>query len=829
MSDIDKALENFNKYREKFESYKQKDLSEEDTRSKIIDTILLQILSWTEDDIEREGYVNKGYYDYKLSIPGTSLILEAKKDFLEFELPKNHNTVSATALLKGCKSLIDQLRRYLPEAGTPFGIITNGRQFIIGKFINTDGTDWKRNKILIFNGFEDIHERFIDFYNNLSRNNVIKNGGFEFLLNQQVKKGEIVKSSFTDKENEISRNFLSSEIKPLIDHIFGEIYSGPDELDDELIKECFVENIEIKKNRSEIERIFEDMPPQLDNVIPARNVDSVTSQIEDEIGDQSKINKLLAPPKPIIIVGSKGAGKSTFIHYLFKQQLSKHTLKTHPYVYVDFRQYYNQDKTFDPKLIAKDILEGIYASNEKLQLHTRKVLNKIYYKDIKRNDESIWHYYKENNSDLYNEKISNFFEEKTNNHQLHLAYLSKYLISEQRKRILIVIDNADQYDMSVQEKVFLYANSLHKQTNCAVIISMREGYYYKWRYKPPFDAYDSNVYHISAPKYGEVLQKRIDYTLKKLNIGNKSKGELKQGYKIEFSNQEIIEFMSGLKKSFFNDLNSKIIDFMNYSTFPDIREGLRLFKMFLISGYTNVEEYILRERFSGDSQIPIPIHEFIKAIGLYNKLYYNHDFSIIVNLFYPCPNSCDHFLKCRILRYLLNKFEQGGNANKFEQYSVILNEFIEAGYNVKNIRLELLELLETDLIDSENIISDTDLKDIRLEGVNISISPKGYYYYKILKNSFHYIDLILQDTLVFNPEHLSNIRDSFPDTTKEGKRSLKGRLKTVLNFMSYLKDEEKNESVNIITKYGSITEEIFNEGLKSDIEKIKKNIVERKD
>src|SRR5690606_908810 len=119
---------------------------------------------------------------------------------------------------------------------------------------------------------------------------------------------------------------------------------------------------------------------------------------------------------------------------------------------------------------------------------------------------------------------------------------------------------------------------------CGTVISLREGYYYKWRLSPPFDAYESNVYHVTAPKYAEVLQKRIDFTLEKITLERNTIGEAGPGSKMEITNQSVIEFLSGLKNSLFSEHNSSLLDFLSYTTYPNIREGLKIFKQFLTSG-----------------------------------------------------------------------------------------------------------------------------------------------------------------------------------------------------------------------------------------------------
>jgi len=828
MNNIDEAYKDFKKFISEFDDLLTKDLSESDTRSKIIDSLLINILGWKEIDIEREGYAREGYFDYLLTLPGQKIIIEAKRNFKEFTLPSRHTLTSLNTLYNSNKDVIKQIRKYLSEVGTPLGIITNGKQYIISRFINTDGKDWKKNQALIFDGFQDIDERFIEFYNNLSRPNILDNGGFKFQLHDIDDTGQIVLSSISSRENEISRNVLSSQIITLINYIFGEIYTQSDTLDIEFIKECFIENKEIKKNRSEIERLFSDLPPQLEKVVKARNTNNIANQIEEEITKSEISIRDITPPNPIIIVGAKGAGKTTFINHLLKQRFNNSLIKNHPPVYIDFREYFNYEKSFEPEKISQEILDKIYKSNEKLELHSLKVLKRIYIDEIKKNDESIWKWYKENDDKVYQQKLSDYLSEKIEDKINHLLHLSIYMIKERRMRFTIVIDNADQFDMKIQESVFLFANSLNRKARCAVILSLREGYFYKWKDKPPFDAYESNVYHITAPQYGEVLQKRIDYTLKQLTIDGKTFGETKKGHKLEIDVQSIIEFLFGLKNSILGDENKKIVDFLNYSTYPNIREGLNLFKTFLISGYTNVEEYILRERFSKEKKVTVPIHEFIKAVGLNNKLYYNHEISSIKNIFYPTANSRNHFIKSRLLKYLSNKHKQGGRVGKFELFSDIVDVFVSAGYNSNIIQMELIELIKLELIDSEEHLSDTDITELDFRSINVSISPKGHYYINTLKNHFHYIELILQDTPIFNKKIYSSIKKYFPRADKNGNRPIDKRMKNVIDFMKYLQEEEENESAYIIKTYGDLTQEIFDNGLSMDIAKIEKYLAARK-
>ncbi len=824
--DINTSYEKFIETISNFEAFQKENISESDTRSKVIDKFFIEILGWDEIHIRREGHVNNGYFDYQFNIPSFNFIVEAKKNFKEFVIPENipnSKKVKITLIYNQNTELIDQIRGYLVDVSLQYGVLTNGNQFIIGKFINDDGKPWKENYVMVFNGLEDIKNNYQLFYDNLSFEGVNKAKMIStFKITPKDSFHKTILSSLIDKNKEIVRNSLSVNLSKEIERIFGEIYSSSNEDNVNLIKECFIENKETQKNRAELNGLFDDLPPDLENIIPARNMDSMVNQIDEEIKNE-RITLRESPPKPIIIVGSKGAGKTTFINHLFKAKLKGDTLSHFPYVYIDLIKYFRTNENLDTTKIAKNIITEISEKYTEFNIYSREVLTRIYIDEIKNNDKGVWKLLKEENNIEYQKMLSSFFEEKLKNYEDHLDALSIYLIKERRKRLIIIIDNSDHYSDDIQKDAFLYITSLNKRAYCGVFISLREGYYYKWRNQPPFNAFESNVYHVTAPRYSEILQKRIDYTINNLDfVGNISGAT--DSKKFDLSLDRIKTFFQTVKESLFDNDNSKIIDFLYYTTFPNIREGLRLFKTFLVSGYTNVEEYILRSEFSRDERNlnTIPIHEFIKSIGLTNRLYYNREYSIIINLFNPEDDSNDHFIKLWILRILCKKLEEGGSSNKYYQKDVFVKELANYGYDIDLIHNALKFLIRFEFIETDNIISDVAWEDLPKNDFNISITSKGYYYINELISYFYYIDLVLQDTLIFNEEDYNTIKASFPLADDNGRRNLQKRLETAELFLDYLRKEEEKQSNALLEEYGSIVDFIYANGMTKEIERIKK-------
>jgi predicted type IV restriction endonuclease len=135
---IDKSKAEFEKFKVEYAKYSNDDISESDTRSKLLDIVLKNVLGWNEENIERERYVKVGYYDYLMKLPSFQFVIEAKKNLKQLNFPVSHKSTSLNSIYVANKEVIDQIRNYLIEVGLQSGVISNGTQYIIGKFVNID-------------------------------------------------------------------------------------------------------------------------------------------------------------------------------------------------------------------------------------------------------------------------------------------------------------------------------------------------------------------------------------------------------------------------------------------------------------------------------------------------------------------------------------------------------------------------------------------------------------------------------------------------------------------------------------------------------------------
>lgn len=816
---VEVAQAEFEKFCSSIDILLAENLSESDTRSKIVDFILFNVLGWDENDVRREGKTDTGYFDYKVKTPSTQFVIEAKRVFKEFVFPRNHKKASISALKKGNEDVIAQVRGYLVGESLMYGVVSNGKQFIIGKFVNVDGSDWEKNICKLYDGLDDIKERFIEFYNDLSKNAIV-DAGIDFSWGDSIDVKTILET-LPEKDKELIRNDLSAGLRPIIENVFGEIYKA-DTLDNkELIENCFVKNSEIRKNASEINSLFSDSIPALAGAVQVTATDAMAATITEEITSYPVSNEgAYEPPKPIVIVGAKGAGKTTFINYLFKSSMSEDVRRNWPLVYLDFRKYDNGMS--DRNVIYEDILSKLDENYPYLELYEERILKAIYHKEIAKNDRGLWKFYKKSNNDKYEDKLAEFFEECLKNTEAHLIKISEFLIQSRKMRLCVIIDNADQLDIEVQGDVYLFAQSLNRRVKCAVIVALREGYYYKWRNRPPFDAFANNVYHVTAPPYKEVLQRRIDYALNKFNLNQLAQGEF-HDKRISISSDKIKGFLNTLSETLFNNRNSDMLKYLEQTSYPNIRLGLEAFKNFLISGHTKVSTYILT------NQNYIPIWEFVKAVALDNKMYYNHEQSVVSNIFYPAPGSQYVFIKISILKYLNNRSNTEFGVDKHVLIEALLEDFELNGCSRKTVLKELNQLLVYRLIDTDEATLDTDFNSGLDDTVKYKLSSKqriclslcGSYYLNDLINSMHYFELVLQDTPIYNEPLFTELRSVFPKSDANGNRDLSMRKEAVECFLKYLKHQEAKELSNKAKV--SIVSEILTYGLARDLRGI--NIV----
>ncbi len=300
-------------------------LSEADTRSKVIDPLFTKCLNWEETDFLREEHDNAGYVDYVFKIRNmNSFVVEAKRNGKSFIIPVSFNfrrRFSIGGVISKDKAIRDaliQTQKYCVAHGTRYGVITNGDQYIIFEAIKSGGI-WEDGNCVVFYNHDDISRHFNEFWNILSKDGVEKNSFLEIVSR------EIEEMTFTRPIDNViiknikePRNALYRYISPMIDYAFQEI-TNPEKLD--MLKRCYVYEEEFGEVDKYLEKEFAYVVPTLYDLEDIKKIvqDKKGSGVfqKDFYRNIEKLGKGYGEPILLLLLGSIGSGKTTFIHRFF--------------------------------------------------------------------------------------------------------------------------------------------------------------------------------------------------------------------------------------------------------------------------------------------------------------------------------------------------------------------------------------------------------------------------------------------------------------------------------------------------------------------------------
>ena len=153
--------------------------NEAETRLKLIDQVITQVLGWEREDLSVEERVTEDgstqFADYILHTASTAILIESKKVGVAFTLPSNRLTLELGGVLSEgpVGKAIRQARDYCRKKSVPFATVTNGSVWIVFPAVRTDQVTFENSTAHIFRSLNDIRKRFVEFWELLSKERVL--------------------------------------------------------------------------------------------------------------------------------------------------------------------------------------------------------------------------------------------------------------------------------------------------------------------------------------------------------------------------------------------------------------------------------------------------------------------------------------------------------------------------------------------------------------------------------------------------------------------------------------------------------------------------------
>ena len=808
--------ENYSNMQKLISENQGRELNEADTRHRVIDVVLHQFLMWPKNRVSVEEYIAPGFADYVLKKEnGNNLFfIEAKKDGNYFELPIAYKAEETSCYIplkllnsdEKIRKAVQQVRMYCVDAGCEFAGITNGHEWIVFKAFEK-GKRFDELQAFVIRNLNFFLVEYTKAINSFSFTAITENSSLHSLLGSAYPKDRgtyYPKEKVPSYSHTISQNRLAATLRPFATRYFGVI--GDDDTD--FMERCYVAQREHHGTLQGMHNVIHD---SLSPYFAERGV----KQLDDtgkggQLG--GRLTKQLKKGRGsdvLVLFGGKGSGKSTFIKRLLHHNPPR-WLREHAIVAIVNLLNVPENREVIRTRIWDDLLDRL-DTNKILDQERDFVITQLYSEKfsvaLKQDLAGLNHASEAFNLKL-NELVSGWKNDK--------IYTAKSLVnhwSKDNRGCVVVIDNTDQYSSDTQDFCFASAQEIAEILVCTVIISMREERFHNSKIHGVLDAYQNAGFHISSPKPSEVFKKRLEYTTTKLEFN-----QVNLTNSGDHDNKllgDSIMYMQILKREFSSE-TSPLNSFLTACAHGDTRLSLDLFRSFLLSGYTNVDEMISVGRWN------FKMHQVLKPVMIPDRYFYDEGLSEVPNLFQPRSNRhASHFTTLRVLRRLAKNLEKSNPS--YHSVAELRSYFSETFDMVEDLEKSLDVLLKHGVVEANNRL---DYFSIDVD--SIKITSYGLYLLRELPFDFTYLDLVCTDCGVYDEATCNYLieaakREYALFLRNERVERVKVRLERVETFIQYLKREELRER-NIFGL--NIPEsEMFTHGILNSFEKDRSNVL----
>lgn len=404
----------------------------------------------------------------------------------------------------------------------------------------------------------------------------------------------------------------------------------------------------------------------IDRVVRASTpLSEARSKTLDDTASPNEIVRVLRGNRQLehqvmLIVGSAGAGKTTFVDYLRERALPSDVRAKTVWLHVDMNpapisrseiydwlrtQIIDKCKATDPKTDYDDI-DSIKAVHAVQVTQFRKGVGRLY----------------EANKETWNlklaEQLETILRDKHTVAQNHATYCS----TNKGKLLIIALDNCDKRLRDEQLLMFEAAQWIQREFKALVVLPLREETYDNHHSEPPLDtALKDLVFRIEPPLFQKILQNRVQLTLSAISNTSKKtlRYDLPNSMHVGYLESEQAYYLSSILRSVFeHDMHVRrlIVGLAG----RNMRRAMEIFLEFCTSGHIR-EDHILK-MVQSKGQYVLPLSLVTTVLLRSNLRFYDSDRAYLKNLFAASEldNRPSFFARVLMLKWLSEKSNEVG-------------------------------------------------------------------------------------------------------------------------------------------------------------------------
>lgn len=487
----------------------------------------------------------------------------------------------------------------------------------------------------------------------------------------------------------------------------------------------------------------------------------------------------------LLLIGSVGSGKSTFISYLKEVGIAKSTMDRLCWIRLDLNSApVNNVDIYN--WLKLEIIESIISDNSDIDVNDLTIIKEIYKVEFENFNKVAGVLLKEGSPE-YNSKLFDEISKWRENSDLKVKNFISYFVHKKGKDFIIVLDNCDKRNLEEQLLMFEVANWLKDNLKCIVFLPLRETTFDHFRNEKPLDTVIKDLtFRINPPSLEKVIYNRIKYAdrlAKRENKGNYYK--LSNGFTVHYPSSDEMHYLKSILKSLFQNKYFKRL--ISGLAGRDVRKGIEIFLDFCKSGHITDTDIMQMKVLEGDYQIPNHIVSRVFLRG--NREFYSDSDTHIRNLFYSDPSEKfpNPFLRVAILDWLNARRRATGTSGIVGFYKVeeLLIGLSVLGHNVENILIELKNMIKNSMI-----ISESQNDDFVDKNELISINSPGYIHIELL-TSIDYLSSCAEDVWYSKETVAQRIAKRISNQDSSPHFSMQTTIDNSTDLINYLEEYSK--------------------------------------
>jgi RNA recognition motif-containing protein len=427
----------------------------------------------------------------------------------------------------------------------------------------------------------------------------------------------------------------------------------------------------------------------------------------------------------LLLIGSVGVGKSTFVDYLSVVALPDDLKAKTVWVRVNLNEA-PLAASVAYSWLAKGISSELRSQFANQEFDELPVLEKIFAPELNALRKGALALL-DPASEAYKTRLADHII-RLQNDEIGLAKsLARYVCAGPGRLMIVVLDNCDKRTRDEQLTMFQVAQWVQKEFRALVILPLRDITFDLHRDEPPLDtAMKALTFRIEPPAFVEVLQARVRLTLEDMHANAATAQSLSyvlpNGIRVSYPASDQAQYLASILKSLYAH-DRFVRQVMTGLAGRDVRRALEIFLDFCTSGHIGEDEIYKIRFFEGKHVLPLSL--VARVLLRMHRRFYNGDRAYLKNLVQADPADAlpDHFVRLSILHWLHARQTVKGPAGVtgFHGVSSIVHDLVQLGHDSERIRTEVQYLCREGCVVPEHLrldaVSDTDLVRLTAAGL----------------------------------------------------------------------------------------------------------------